>query len=211
MALNIPINWTISVDDNPAVSSLLNSYGGGGGGGSVVQDSFTPTQPTVINTVVVALPPPLPTSSDPVPDITFVTVADPDSAVEYGVQSTPAVITLLESVPFAIELAAHLIRSEPVYYFSEFGMVIGGYDATTQSRLAELDVGDQLVVSKRFPGSVTPEVKQHVVEGVEHEITPAGHRIVVHTSPAVLFFCFELDVSELDDEGYGLAGVGPCP
>jgi hypothetical protein len=153
----------------------------------------------------VALPPPLPTTLNPNPSVDAVRADNAESVNVYGSQSSPVIMTLLSSVEAAQTLAAYLGRAQPVYWYSQIRIVLNGLADAIQDTIANLEIGDQMRVSKRFTGVAAPVVQDLYVEGIEHEIRPSGHTVVLHTSPATLWTDFILDTSDLDDVAYGLA------
>lgn len=201
MVLNV--QWDFGQFDAAFLSVPSNSFGGSTIGAPIA-DALPPSAPPVLNVVSVALPPALPSAGDPVPDTTVVTAEQPDSIATYGRQRAPVIVAIVASVEAAQELAAYLGRPTPAYWFSGFRIGLSGLSDAEQDALAELELGDQLRVSKRFDAVAQPVVLDLFVEGIEHEVGPDGHTVTLTTSPAVLWEPFELDVSELDDTAYGL-------
>jgi len=83
-------------------------------------------------------------------------------------------------------------------------VLLNAIPAIDMDAVAELDIGDQITVSKRFPNVTNPVVQDLFVEGVEHEITADRHVVRLYCAPASLYDAFILDTSELDDNAYGL-------
>ncbi len=204
--INVSVDWSFTTLFLEDISVVSNSYGGGGGGGGTnsIVNALTPTLPAVFNNVTIALPPALPTPSDPTPTITAVQATNTDSQTAYGEQAGPVVMTLLSSVEAAQTLATYVGRPLPVYWYSEIKVILNRLTGVQQDAVANLEIGDQITVSKRFVGVASPVVQQLFVEAVEHEIRPSGHTVVITTSPAALWEPFELGTSELDDVLYGL-------
>lgn len=209
MALNIAVNWDFS---NLVLEDFyipINSYGGGGGGGgggsaTTVVDAIPVSAPAVINTVSIALPPPIPATGDPTPEIQVVKAEQQDSITTYGTQSAPVVMTLLANTVAAETLAAYLGRSQPIYWYSNIRVDIGSLSQANQDLVAELEIGDQIRISKRFKGMASPTVQTLFVEGIEHEITPSGHSVTLFTSSGIFWEGFIIGTSVLDDQSYGL-------
>jgi hypothetical protein len=97
-----------------------------------------------------------------------------------------------------------LVRPIPEYWFSSIEVLLNAIPAIEMDAVAELEIGDQITVSKRFPNVTNPVVQDLFVEGVEHEITADRHVVRFYCSPATLYEPFLLDTSELDDPSYGL-------
>ena len=207
MALNIEVAWDFSnlFFDDIYINSYSYGAGGGGGGGSpAIVDAAPLNSPAVLNNVTIAIPPPIPAPGDPIPQIEAVTASNSESSAIYGEQATPAIITLLSSLQAAEALALYLGRAQPVYWYSDLVLDLARLSSVQQDAIAELDLGDQIRVSKRFNGVASPVVQTLFVEGIEHEITPRGHTVTIHTSPAVFYTDFILGTSALDDGLYGL-------
>lgn len=132
-----------------------------------------------------------------------VTATETASVADFGRQGGQ-IVTILADVPFAVELAEYLIRPLPQYWFSSIEVLLNGVEDADRGTVAELEIGDQIRVSKRFPNVANPVVQELFVEGVEHEIGVDRHVVRLYCSPAELFELFRLDTSELDDPAYGL-------
>jgi hypothetical protein len=207
MALNIAVAWDFSnlVLDDVYINSYSYGAGGGGGGGSpAIVDAPPVNSPAVLNNVTIAIPPALPAPGDPTPTVEAVTASNSQSVAIYGEQATPAILTLLSSIQAAEVLALYLGRAQPVYWYSNLVLDMARLSSAQQDAIAELDLGDQIRVSKRFNGVTNPVIQTLFVEGIEHEITPRGHTVILHTSPADLYTDFILGTSALDDVLYGL-------
>lgn len=207
MPLNIDVAWDFSnlvLDDIYINSYSYGAAGGGGGGSPAVVDAAPLNAPAVLNSVTIAIPPAIPAPGDPIPSIEAVTANNSDSAGIYGEQATPAILTLLSSLQAAQDLALYLGRAQPVYWYSNLVLDLARLSSAQQDAIANLDLGDQLRVSKRFTGVASPVVQTLFVEGIDHEITPRGHTVTIYTSPADLYTDFILGTSGLDDVLYGL-------
>lgn len=163
-----------------------------------------PNNPSVINTVLIAIAPPTPSVATPITTMQVTSVVDDDSVALYGVQSTPVVITILATVVDAFALGEYLIRDVPVFWFTGLGVRLGGLSDVKQAAIALLEVGDQVSIAKTFPNVAGTTIKSEFVEGVRHVITPSGHDVTVFCGPAVVYTQFILNTSTLNTETYGL-------
>jgi hypothetical protein len=201
MPLNIEVAWDFSdlVLEDIYVVGL--SYGNGGGN---ILSAPPVSSPAIINEISVAIPPPLPTAGDITPAVSAVTATNTDSEAIYGTQSSPVVMSILAYTWAAEELAQYLGRAQPKYWYSNIRINIGDLSDANKTIIAQLELGAQIRVSKRFPGMASPVIQDLFVEGIEHQITPSSHTVTIYTSPGVLYADFLLNTSELDDAQYGL-------
>jgi hypothetical protein len=132
-----------------------------------------------------------------------VQATDAQSIADLG-RSSVQYVTILQDVAFAADLAEYLVRPIPEYWFSSIEVLLNAIPALDMGAVAELDIGDQIAVSKRFPNVTNPVVQDLFVEGVEHEITADRHIVRLYCSPAGLYLFFVLDTNELDDVAFGL-------
>lgn len=174
---------------------------------SVNRNYFQETSQSVINTVNVAIAPSAPTSLNPTPQTTYATATDENSIDTFGVQETPIVITLLATIEDAGALAQYLIRSVPAYWFSNLAVSLNTLSAANKTIVANLEIGQQIAVTKSFPAGVVPQtVTEYLfVEGISHQITPESHIVTIYTGPATTYLQFILNTSTLNDATYGLA------
>lgn len=199
--------WDFSNVTLADIYVLPNSYGAGGGGGGgspSIVDAPPINAPAVLNNVTVAIPPAIPAAGAATPAIQAVSATNPESQATYGEQSTPAILTLLSSLEAAQTLALYLGRAQPQYWYSDLVVDLTRLSGADQTIIAQLEIGDQIRVSKRFNGVASPVIQSLFVEGIDHEITPRGHTVTISTSPAILYTDFIIGTSGLDDELYGL-------
>ena len=169
-------------------------------------NEFTPTNPSVVNTVNVAIAPALPTSGDLATTIEFAQAISDASVADFGVQETPIVVTLLETLDDAADLAEFLIRPVPAFWFGSIQVIMNGLTDAQRTTITNLDIGSQLSVTKSFPNSTPSTVTQIMaLEGISHDITPDRHIVTLYTNPARIYTYFILDTDELDDDTKGLA------
>jgi hypothetical protein len=155
-------------------------------------NDFTPTNPSVINTVNVAIAPPIPTAGDLQPTIQFAQAVVADSVAEFGVQETPLVVTLLETLDDAGDLAGYLTRPVPAFWFGNIQIVMNGLTDTQRTIISNLDIGSQISVTKSFPAPSSPSTVTQIMalEGISHDITPDRHIVTLYTNPARIYTYF---------------------
>jgi hypothetical protein len=170
-------------------------------------NDFTPTNPSVVNTVNVAIAPPIPTADNLQPTIQYAQAVVAESVAEFGVQETPLVVTLLETLDDAGDLAGYLTRPVPAFWFSNIQIIMNGLTDAQRSTIGNLDIGSQVSVTKTFPAPSTPSSVTQVMalEGISHDITPDRHIVTLYTNPARIYTYFILDTDELNDDTKGLA------
>lgn len=174
---------------------------------SVNRNYFQETSQSVVNSVNVAIAPAAPTALNPTPTVEFANATENESVATFGVQETPIVITLLATLDDAGALAEYLIRSVPAYWFSNLAVSLNTLSAANKTIVANLEIGQQIAVTKSFPAGVVPQtVTEYLfVEGISHRITPESHIVTIYTGPATTYLQFILDTSTLNDATYGLA------
>jgi hypothetical protein len=169
-------------------------------------NDFTPTNPSVINTVNVAITPPLPTVDNLQPSIEYAQAIVASSVAEFGVQETPLVVTLLETLDDAGDLAGYLTRPVPAFWFGNIQVVMNGLTDAQRTTISSFDIGSQLSVTKSFPNSTPSTVTQVMaLEGISHDITPDRHIVTLYPNPTRIYTYFILDSDELNDDTKGLA------
>jgi hypothetical protein len=170
-------------------------------------NDFTPTNPSVVNTVNVAISPPIPTAGNLQPTIEYAQAIAAASVAEFGVQETPLVVTLLETLDDAGDLAGYLIRPVPAFWFGNIQIIMNGLTDAQRTIIGNLDIGSQISVTKSFPAPSTPSTVTQIMalEGISHDITPDRHIVTLYPNPARIYTYFILDTDELDDDTKGLA------
>ena len=197
----------------PNFVQFLESIGVGEYADSVVAPSyqrpqeFTPTNPSIVNTVNVAIAPPAPTVDNLQTTIQYAQAIAAESVADFGVQETPVVVTLLETLDDAGDLAGYLIRPVPAFWFGNIQVVMNGLNDTQRTIIGNLDIGSQVSVTKTFPAPSSPASVTQIMalEGISHDITPDRHIVTLYTNPTRIYTYFILDTDELDDETKGLA------
>ncbi len=170
-------------------------------------NDFSVSSQSVVNTVNVAIAPPIPTAENLQPTIEYAQAVAAESVAEFGVQETPLVITLLETLDDAGDLAGYLIRKVPAFWFGNIQIIMNGLTDAQRTIIGNLDIGSQVSVTKTFPAPSTPSSITQIMalEGISHDITPDRHIVTLYTNPARIYTYFILDTDELDDETKGLA------
>jgi hypothetical protein len=169
-------------------------------------NDFTPSNPSVVNTVNVAIAPPIPTVDNLQPTIEYAQAIAAESVADFGTQETPLVVTLLETLDDAGDLAGYLVRKIPAFWFGNIQVIMNGLTDAQRTTIGSLDIGSQLSVTKSFPGSTPSTVTQIMaLEGISHDITPDRHIVTLYPNPSRIYTHFILDTDKLSDETKGLA------
>ena len=164
-------------------------------------NEFTPTNPSVVNVVNVAIAPPAPTTSTLATTIEYAQGVVSESVADYGIQETPVVITLLASLDDAALLAEYLVRPVPAFWFGNIEIMMNGITDAQRTIINNLDIGAQISVTKTFPNSTPSTVTQLMaLEGISHDITPDRHIVTLYTNPARIYSYFVIGVDKLNDD-----------
>jgi hypothetical protein len=154
-------------------------------------NDFTPSNPSVVNTVNVAIAPAIPTAGNLQPTIDFATATAAESVANFGKQETPLVVTLLETLDDAGDLAGYLIQPVPKFWFGNIQVVMNGLTDAQRTTITNLDIGSQISVTKTFPNSTPSTVTQLMaLEGISHDISPDRHIVTLYTNPARIYTYF---------------------
>ena len=168
-------------------------------------NDFSVTSQSVVNTVNVAIAPPIPTADNLQPTIEYAQAIAAESVAEFGTQETPLVITLLETLDDAGDLAGYLIRQVPAFWFSGIQIIMNGLTDAQRTTIGNLDIGSQVSVTKTFPNSTPSTVTQIMaLEGISHDITPDRHIVTLYPNPSRIYTNFIVDTDELNDDTKGL-------
>lgn len=169
-------------------------------------NEFTETTTSVVNTVNVAIAPAAPTTSNLNTTIQYAQAIADASVAQFGIQETPIVVTLLETLDDAGDLASYLIRPVPAFWFGNIEIVMNGLTDAQRTTITNLDIGSQISVTKTFPKSTPSTVTQLMaLEGISHDISPDRHIVTLYTNPARIYTYFILDTDKLDNDAKGLA------
>jgi hypothetical protein len=168
-------------------------------------NDFSVSSQSVVNTVNVAIAPPIPTAENLQPTIEYAQAIAAESVAEFGTQETPLVITLLETLDDAGDLAGYLIRKVPAFWFSGIQIIMNGLTDAQRTTIGNLDIGSQISVTKTFPNSTPSTVTQIMaLEGISHDITPDRHIVTLYPNPSRVYTNFIVDTDELNDDTKGL-------
>lgn len=128
-------------------------------------------------------------------------------------QSLYGIKTLsLTGVPLATDAAGSALASSllaryenPVVLFDEMNVLYSSLSVANQEKMAALDIGDLVTVTKTFtvglPASVTKNV---VVESIRHSFSPDRHNVQIGLGQVVVLTPFILNSSTLDSPLFGL-------
>ena len=155
-------------------------------------NDFFETTSSVVNTVNVGIAPPLPTVDNLQPTIDFATATVTDSVAKNGSQETGLVVTILETLDDAGELAVFIARQkEPAVWFGNIQIIMNGLTDAQRTTINSLDIGSQVSVTKSFPNSTPSTVTQLMaLEGISHDITPDRHIVTLYPNPARIYTYF---------------------
>ena len=155
-------------------------------------NEFTPSNPSVVNTVNVAIAPAAPTTSDLNTTIEYAQAIADESVADFGVQETPVVVTLLETLDDAGDLAEYLIRPVPAFWFGNIEIIMNGLTDTQRTTITNLEIGSQVSVTKSFPAPSSPSSVTQIMalEGISHDITPDRHIVTLYTNPSRIYTYF---------------------
>jgi hypothetical protein len=169
-------------------------------------NEFSVSSQSVVNTVNVAIAPPIPTAENLQPTIEYAQAVAAESVAEFGTQETPLVVTLLETLDDAGDLAGYLIRQVPAFWFSGIQIIMNGLTDAQRTTIGNLDIGSQISVTKTFPAPSTPSTVTQIMalEGISHDITPDRHIVTLYPNPSRIYTNFILDTDELNDDTKGL-------
>jgi hypothetical protein len=168
-------------------------------------NEFSVTSQSVVNTVNVAIAPPIPTVDNLQPTIQYAQAIAAESVAEFGTQETPLVVTLLETLDDAGDLAGYLVRKVPAFWFGNIQIIMNGLTDAQRTTINSLDIGSQVSVTKSFPNSTPSTVTQLMdLEGISHDITPDRHIVTLYPNPARIYTYFILDTDKLSDDTKGL-------
>ena len=169
-------------------------------------NDFSVSSQSVVNTVNVAIAPPIPTAENLQPTIEYAQAVAAESVAEFGTQETPLVVTLLETLDDAGDLAGYLIRQVPAFWFSGIQIIMNGLTDAQRTTIGNLDIGSQISVTKTFPAPSTPSTVTQIMalEGISHDITPDRHIVTLYPNPSRIYTNFILDTDELNDDTKGL-------
>jgi len=168
-------------------------------------NDITTTNSSVINTAIIAIAPPAPTAGNLNTTIQAAQAIAADSIAQFGDQSTGIVVTLLETLDDAGDLASYIIQTVPKFWFGNIRIIMNGLTDAQRTTITNLDIGSQISVTKTFPKSTPSTVTQLMaLEGISHEITPDRHIVTLYTNPARIYTYFIIGTDVLDNQAKGL-------
>jgi hypothetical protein len=168
-------------------------------------NEFVPTNPSVVNQVNVAIAPAAPTAANINTTIQYAQAIADESVNQFGTQSTPVVVTLLETLDDAGDLASYLIQPVPKFWFGNIQIIMNGLTDAQRTTITNLDIGSQISVTKSFPKSTPSTVTQLMaLEGISHDISPDRHIVTLYTNPARIYTYFIVGVDTVGNDAKGL-------
>jgi hypothetical protein len=169
-------------------------------------NDFSSGSQSLLNVVNVAIAPPLPTVDNLQPTIDFATATVNASVAESGRSESNIVVTLLETLDDAGDLAGYVaLQRQPAVWFGTIQVIMNGLTNAQRTTITNLDIGSQVSVTKSFPNSTPSTVTQLMaLEGISHDITPDRHIVTLYPNPARIYTLFILNTDKLDDVTKGL-------
>ena len=115
----------------------------------------------------------------------------------YFVQTNSITNSLLDDTELAAA-ATYLLNGTPEARYNSVETVFGALTDAQRDTVATVDISDTVSVERTFvTGSSTTTLAQELaVEGLEHEITLNGHRVLLFTSPTTIVYELILDNAE---------------
>jgi hypothetical protein len=122
------------------------------------------------------------------------TANDLASQAAYFLQTNSITNSLLDNADVTAA-AVYLLNGTPEARYNSVETVFGALTATQRDSVASVDISDTVSVERTFvTGNTTTTLAQELaVEGVEHEITLNGHRVLLFTSPTTIVYELVLD------------------
>ena len=174
---------------------------------SARSNDFSSGSQSLLNVVNVAIAPPIPTADNLQPTIDFAQATVRDSVAESGRSESNIVVTLLETLDDAGDLAGYVaLQRQPAVWFGSIQIIMNSLTDAQRTTISNLDIGSQVSVTKSFPNSTPSTVTQLMaLEGMTHDITPDRHIVTLYPNPMRIYTYFILDTDELDDDTKALA------
>jgi hypothetical protein len=125
------------------------------------------------------------------------TADDLASQATFFVQTNSITNSLLDDSEVAAA-ATYLLNGTPEARYNSVETVFGALTTAQRDTVAVVDISDTVSVERTFvTGNSTTTLAQELsVEGVEHEITLNGHRVLLFTSPTTIVYELILDNAE---------------
>ena len=174
---------------------------------SARSNDFSSGSQSLLNVVNVAIAPPIPTVDNLQPTIDYAQATVRDSVAESGRSESGIVVTLLETLDDAGDLAGYVaLQRQPAVWFGSIQIIMNSLTDAQRTTISNLDIGSQVSVTKSFPNSTPSTVTQLMaLEGMTHDITPDRHIVTLYPNPMRIYTYFILDTDELDDDTKALA------
>jgi len=155
-------------------------------------NDFSSGSQSLLNVVNVAIAPPLPTVDNLQPTIDYATATVNASVAESGPSESNIVVTLLETLDYAGDLAGYVaLQRQPAVWFGTIQVIMNGLTDAQRTTINSLDIGSQVSVTKSFPNSTPSTVTQLMaLEGISHDITPDRHIVTLYPNPARIYTYF---------------------
>jgi hypothetical protein len=125
------------------------------------------------------------------------TADDLASQAAFFVQTYSITNSLLDDTELAAA-ATYLLDGTPEARYNSVETVFGALTDAQRDTVAVVDISDTVSIQRTFiTGNTTTTLAQELaVEGVEHEITLNGHRVLLFTSPTTIVYELILDNAE---------------
>ena len=174
---------------------------------SARSNDFSSGSQSLLNVVNVAIAPPIPTVDNLQPTIDYAQATVRDSVAQSGASESNIVVTLLETLDDAGDLAGYVaLQRQPAVWFGSIQIIMNSLTEAQRTTIGSLDIGSQISVTKSFPNSTPSTVTQIMaLEGMTHDITPDRHIVTLYPNPMRIYTYFILDTDELDDDTKALA------
>jgi hypothetical protein len=126
------------------------------------------------------------------------TADDLTSQATYFVQTYSITNSLLHVQGQIDAAATYLLNGTPEPRYNSVETVFGALSDAQRDTVAVVDISDTISIQRTFvTGSTTTTLAQELaIEGVEHEITLNGHRVLLFTSPTTIVYELILDNAE---------------
>ena len=173
---------------------------------SARSNDFSSGSQSLLNVVNVAIAPPIPTVDNLQPTIDYAQATVRDSVAESGASESGIVVTLLETLDDAGDLAGYVaLQRQPAVWFGSIQIIMNSLTDAQRTTISNLDIGSQVSVTKSFPNSTPSTVTQLMaLEGMTHDITPDRHIVTLYPNPMRIYTYFILNTDKLDDDTKGL-------
>jgi hypothetical protein len=126
------------------------------------------------------------------------TADDLPSQAQFFVQTNSITNSLLHLQGQIDTAASYLLNGTPEARYNSVETLFGALTNAQRDNVAVIDIADTISIERTFvTGSSTTTLAQELsVEGVEHEITLNGHRVLLFTSPTTIVYELILDSAQ---------------